>query len=81
MQRQAWKLISSHDYKSLNEYIEWLDILSFDQSVFLNKANLMYKIYNNSKLLSSNLLELQINITCYRRRNAVYLRTVYPGLE
>ena len=47
LQRRACKLILSHDYKSLNESLEQLDILSFDQSVFLNKAKLMYKIYNN----------------------------------
>ena len=36
LQRRACKLILSHDYKSLNESLEQLDILSLDQSVFLN---------------------------------------------
>ena len=47
LQRRACKLILSHDYKSLNESLEQLDILSFDQGVFLNKAKIMYKIHNN----------------------------------
>ena len=47
LQRRACKIILSHDYKSLNESLEHLYILSFAQSVFLNKAKLMYKIYNN----------------------------------
>ena len=34
-------------YNSLNESLEQLNILSFDQGVFLNKAKIMYKIYNN----------------------------------
>ena len=29
------------------ESLEQLNILSFDQGVFLNKAKIMYKIYNN----------------------------------
>ena len=47
LQRMACKLILSNDYNSLNESLEQLDILSFDQGVFLNKAKIMYKIYNN----------------------------------
>ena len=31
----------------MNESLEQLDILSFDQNVFLAKAKIMYKIYNN----------------------------------
>ena len=56
LQRRARKLILSHDYKTLNESLEQLDIFSFDQSVFLNKAKLMYTIYNN--LAPSYLVEM-----------------------
>ena len=47
LQRRACKLILLNDYHSLNESLEQLNILSFDQGVFLNKAKIMYKIYNN----------------------------------
>ena len=47
LQRTACKLILSNDYTCLNESLEQLNIMSFDQSVFLNKAKIMYKIYNN----------------------------------
>ena len=47
LQRRACKLILSHEYTGLQESLERLDILSFDQSVFLNKAKIMYKVYNN----------------------------------
>ena len=35
------------NFINFNESLEQLDILSFDQSVFLNKAKIMYKVYNN----------------------------------
>lgn len=47
LQRRACKLILSHEYTEFQEALERLDILSFDQSVFLNKAKIMYKVYNN----------------------------------
>ena len=47
LQRRACKLILLNNYNSLNESLEQLNILSFDQGVFLNKAKIMYKIYNN----------------------------------
>ena len=56
LQRRACKLILSTYYKSLNESLEQLDILSFDQSVFLSKAKIMYKVYNN--LAPGYLIEL-----------------------
>ena len=31
----------------LQQALKRLDILSFDQSVFLNKTRIMYKVYNN----------------------------------
>ena len=45
--QMACKLILSNDYTCLNESLEILNIMLFDQSVFLNKAKIMYKIYNN----------------------------------
>ena len=56
LQRRACKLILLYVYVSLNELLKQLDILSFDQSVFLTKARIMYKIYNN--LAPSYLLEM-----------------------
>ena len=50
LQRRACKLILLNEYVSLNESLEQLHelgILSFDHSVFLTKAKVMYKIYNN----------------------------------
>ena len=37
----------SQEYNGLEESLKRLDMLSFDQSVFLNKAKIMYKVYNN----------------------------------
>lgn len=47
LQRRACKLILSHDYANIQEALERLNMLSFDQIIFLNKAKLMFKIYNN----------------------------------
>ena len=47
LQRRACKLILSQTYNGFHEALQRLDILSFDQTVFLNKAKIMYKIYNN----------------------------------
>ena len=47
LQRRAYKLILGHEYNSLPEAFERLKILSFDQSIFLSKAKMMYKIHNN----------------------------------
>ena len=47
LQRRACKLILSNDYTCLNESLEQLNFMSFDQSVFLIKAKIMYKIYYN----------------------------------
>ena len=46
LQRRACKLILGHEYNGLFEAFERLKILSFDQSVFLSKAKIMYKIKN-----------------------------------
>ena len=47
VQRRVCKLILSEDYTDIQEALKRLNILSFDQVVFLNKAKLMYKIYDN----------------------------------
>ena len=47
LQRRACKLILSQDYTDIQEALKRLNLLSFDQAIFLNKAKLMYKVYNN----------------------------------
>ena len=47
LQRRVCKLILSEDYTDFHEALKRLNILSLDQVIFLNKAKLMYKIYNN----------------------------------
>ena len=47
LQRRACKLILAQDYTDIQEALERLNILSFDQIIFLNKAKLMYKVSNN----------------------------------
>ena len=47
LQRRACKLILGHEYNGLPEALEKLKMLSFDQSIFLSKAKIMYKIHNN----------------------------------
>ena len=47
LQRRVCKLILSEDYTDFLEALKRLNILSFDQVIFLNKAKLMFKIYNN----------------------------------
>ena len=51
LQRHACKLILSQDYIDSQEALKRLSILSFDQVIFLNKAKLMYKVYNNIALV------------------------------
>ena len=46
LQRRACKLILAQEYTDIKEALERLNILSFDQIIFLNKAKLMYKVYN-----------------------------------
>ena len=54
LQRRACKLILSQEYNGLQEVLKPLNILSFGQIVFLNKAKIMYKVRNN---LASNYLQ------------------------
>ena len=41
------KSIVAQDYTDIQEALERLNILSFDQIIFLNEAKLMNKVYNN----------------------------------
>ena len=50
IQRRACKIILGSEYTLLEEPCNHLKILSFDESVFLNKAKMMYKIANNIAL-------------------------------
>ena len=54
--RRACKLILSKEYNGLQEALKRLNILPFDQTVFLNKVKIMYKVRNN--LAPSYLQEL-----------------------
>ena len=47
IQRRTCKTILGSEYTHLEEARNHLKILSFDESVFLNKAKMMYKIANN----------------------------------
>ena len=47
LQRRACKLILLQEYSGLQRSLRELDMLYFDQIVFLSKAKLMYKVYNN----------------------------------
>ncbi|MCU7800226.1 MAG: hypothetical protein KZQ70_08805 [gamma proteobacterium symbiont of Lucinoma myriamae] len=47
LQRRACKIILGNEYTSLEEARTRLKILSFDESVFIQKAKVMYKIVNN----------------------------------
>ena len=47
LQRRSCKLILGREYNGLIEASERLNMLSFDQSIFLSKAKLMYKVQNN----------------------------------
>ena len=47
LQRRACKLILWCEYRHLDEACNHLKILSFNESVFLNKAKMMYKVANN----------------------------------
>ena len=48
MQRRACKLILGKDYTTLVDARNQLDILSFEESIFFNKAKVMFKIATNA---------------------------------
>ena len=47
LQRRSCKLILGIEYNGLIDAFQRLEILSFDQSIFLSKAKVMYKIHTN----------------------------------
>ena len=47
LQRRACKLIFAKDYSSLEDSRKQLDMLSFEEMIFINKAKIMYKVANN----------------------------------
>ena len=48
MQRRACKLILGKDYTTLDEARNQLDILSFEETIFIHKAKVMFKIATNA---------------------------------
>ena len=48
LQRRACKLILGNDYTTLDAAGKQLRILSFEETVFIHKAKVMYKIANNA---------------------------------
>ena len=46
LQRRACKVILENQYENLESALRTLNILSFNQNVFLNKAKTMYKVAN-----------------------------------
>ena len=47
LQRRACELILRNEYSNLEEAQDRLNMLSFSESVFLQKAKVMYKVSNN----------------------------------
>ena len=63
LQRRSCKLILGQEYNGLIEALERLNMLSFDQSIFLSKAKLIYKIQNNLAPAYLNEMFLMRDIT------------------
>ena len=63
LQRRSCNLILRQEYNGLSEALERLNILSFDQSIFLSKAKLMYEIQNNLAPAYLNEMFLMRDIT------------------
>ena len=47
LQKRACKLILGKDYSSLEDSRKQLDMLSFEEMIFVNKAKIMYKVATN----------------------------------
>lgn len=47
LQKRACKIILENEYEDLDSARKRLNILSFDQNVFVNKAKIMYKVANS----------------------------------
>ena len=62
LQRRACKLILGKDYTTLEAALNELQILSFDETMFLHKAKTMYKIANNAApIYLTDLFQLRSN--------------------
>ena len=60
MQRRACKLILGKDYTTLVDTRNQLDILSFEESIFFNKAKVMFKIATNAApIYLTNLFQMR----------------------
>ena len=47
LQRPACKIILGIDYVTLEDALKPLNLISFEEIIFINKAKLMYKIAND----------------------------------
>ena len=63
LQRRSCKLILGIEYNGLIDAFQRLEILSFDQSIFLSKAKMMYKIRTNIALSYLNEMFLMRDTT------------------
>ena len=62
LQRRACKLILGNDYTSLDTARKQLNILSFEETIFIHKANVMYKIpHNSSPIYLTDLFQMRSN--------------------
>ena len=80
LQRRACKLILGNDYTTLDLARKQLRILSFEETIFLHKTNVMYKIANNTAPIyltdlfqmrgnESNLNHSQLNLRSTSNKN------------
>ena len=82
LQRRSCKLILGQEYNGLIEALERLNMLSFDQSIFLSKAKLMYKIQNNLAPAYLNemflMRDITLNNTAFNLRSVTIKNLLVP---
>ena len=62
LQRRACKLILGNDYTSLDTARKQLNILSFEETIFIHKAKVMYKIAHNiAPIYLTDLFQMRSN--------------------
>ena len=62
LQRRACQLILGNDYTSLDTARKQLNILSFEETIFIHKANVMYKIaHNSAPIYLTDLFQMRSN--------------------
>ena len=62
LQRRACKLILGNDYTSLDTARKQLNILSFEETIFIHKAKVMYKIaHNTAPIYVTDLFQMRSN--------------------